>query len=142
MRFLPTMFAAMMVAGPAQAGQDGKLAAPDAHEMARRGELVIVDIRQPEEWKATGVPEGAALISMRHPGGGQGFVDDLLKAAGGRDAPIGLICRTGNRTAMMTKALRDAGFTQVYDISEGMAGGPNGPGWINRKLPVTPCAAC
>jgi hypothetical protein len=38
--------------------------------------------------------------------------------------------------------LAEAGFTSVHDISEGMIGGQNGPGWLARALPTTPCKAC
>jgi rhodanese-related sulfurtransferase len=119
------------------------ISAPEALQAARKGEVVLVDIRQPEEWKQTGVADGAKLIPMRHPEGGAGFVRDLLAAAkGDRNAPIALICRTGNRSAATAKALADAGFTRILDVSEGMAGSSAGPGWIRRDLPMTRCPVC
>jgi dihydroxy-acid dehydratase len=79
------------------------LSAPEALERARAGNLTIVDIRRPEEWRQTGVAEGAARIDMRHPA----FVDAVLARVGGdRNAPIALICRTGNRTGQMQAVLR------------------------------------
>lgn len=42
----------------------------------------------------------------------------------------------------MQKTLRDAGFTQVYNIREDMIGSDAGPGWIARGLPVEPCPTC
>lgn len=119
------------------------LSAPEAAEALKQGRIVLVDIRQPEEWRQTGVADGARMIPMRHPEGGRGLVRDLLAAGGGRaDAPIALICRTGNRSAATAAALADAGFTNLYDVSEGMAGSKAGPGWIRRGLPVTPCPSC
>lgn len=119
------------------------ISAPEALRAARTGEVVLVDIRQPEEWKQTGVADGAKLIPMRHPEGGAGFVRDLLAAAkGDRNAPIALICRTGNRSGSVAKALADAGFTRILDVSEGMAGSGAGPGWIRRDLPMTRCPVC
>jgi rhodanese-related sulfurtransferase len=80
---------------------------------------------------------------MLHPQGPQGFARQVLAEVGGnRDAPIGLICRTGNRTTQMQKVLQDAGFTNVVNVSEGMAGSAAGPGWIRRGLPVEACATC
>lgn len=115
------------------------LAAPEALELARADKLTIVDIRRPEEWRQTGVAQGALRIDMRDPN----FADAVLASVGGdRNAPIGLICRTGNRTTQMQAVLRDQGFTHVYNISEGMAGSGAGPGWIRRGLPVEPCARC
>jgi rhodanese-related sulfurtransferase len=103
----------------------------------------LIDIRRPEEWRNTGVAQGAARINMLHPGGPQGFSDAVLKQVNGNhDAPIGLICRTGNRTAQMQSELRGSGFTQVYNIKEGMSGSAAGPGWIRQGLPVVPCDNC
>jgi rhodanese-related sulfurtransferase len=80
---------------------------------------------------------------MRHPGGKNGFLRDLFRLVqGDYDRPIGLICRTGNRSARMQHALLAAGFTNVFNIREGMAGSGAGPGWIRRGLPVEPCTDC
>ncbi|MDP2809280.1 MAG: hypothetical protein Q8O34_03955 [Rhodocyclaceae bacterium] len=35
--------------------------------------------------------------------------------------------------------LQSVGFTQVYNVKEGMAGSGAGPGWIKRGLPVETC---
>ena len=143
-RFLVLAATAFLwLATPALAGDGGTITAPEAFAAAQRGEVVLVDIRQPEEWKQTGVADGARLIPMRHPEGGAGFVRDLLAATGGdRNAPVALICRTGNRSAATAKALRDMGFTHVQDVTEGMAGSGAGPGWIKRELPMTRCPSC
>lgn len=120
-----------------------QLTAAEAFERAQQGELTIIDIRQPQEWRQTGVAEGAKRISMYHPEGGQGFVRNVLREVGGRtDAPIALICRTGNRSSQLQQAMLDYGFTQVHNISEGMVGGAAGPGWLRRGLPVESCPQC
>jgi rhodanese-related sulfurtransferase len=95
----------------------------------------------PAEWKETGVARGARLVNMLHPQGAKGFTDaDLLnEVKGDRNAPIALICRTGNRTSQVQRYLQSVGFTQVYNVREGMAGSAAGPGWIKRGLPVEPC---
>ncbi len=106
------------------------LTAPDAHAQAQAGALTLIDIRRPDEWRQTGVAQDALQINM------------APEVGGDRDAPIGLICRTGNRTTHMQQALRKAGFTQVYNIDEGMVGSRAGPGWIARGLPVEACKPC
>jgi rhodanese-related sulfurtransferase len=119
------------------------LSAPEAHQQAQAGQLTLIDIRRPDEWRQTGVAEGAVRINMLHPQGPQGFVRQVLAEVDGKlDAPIGLICRTGNRTTQMQKVLQDAGFTNVINIKEGMVGSAAGPGWIARGLPVEPCRSC
>ena len=120
-----------------------QLSAPEAHRRAQTGELTLIDIRRPEEWRQTGVAQGAVRIDLRQPGGGPGFADAVLRQVdGNRDAPIALICRTGNRTTQMQQVLLEQGFTQVYNIREGMAGSAAGPGWVRQGLPVEPCPRC
>ena len=108
--------------------------------MVDSGKLTIIDIRTPKEWRETGVAEGVLRINMLHPGGPQGFAAEVLRQTGGdKNAPIGLICRTGNRTTQVQRYLISQGFTQVYNIREGMAGSAAGPGWLRRQMPITPC---
>ena len=119
------------------------LAAPDAYAQAQASKLTLIDIRRPDEWRQTGVAKDALQINMAHPQGMAGFVQQVTAELGGdRNAPIGLICRTGNRTTQMQQVLREAGFTQVYNIKEGMAGSAAGPGWIARGLPLEACRGC
>ena len=119
------------------------LSAPDAYAQVQAGKLTLIDIRRPDEWRQTGVAQGAIRVNMLHPQGPQGFVRQVLAEVDGKlDAPIGLICRTGNRTTHMQKVLQDAGFTRVINIKEGMVGSAAGPGWIQRGLPVEPCKTC
>lgn len=109
--------------------------APAAAEAAARGEAVFVDIRRPDEWQATGVPRGAVTAMLQAPD----FLDRVSEAAGGdRTRPVVLICRSGNRSMQGMALLRDAGFTQVAHVAEGMAGSSYGPGWLARGLPVEP----
>jgi rhodanese-related sulfurtransferase len=120
-----------------------ELSAPDALYQAEAGKLTLIDIRTPQEWHQTGVARGAQRLDMRHPGGPEGFVTGVLDRVGGdRATPIGLICRTGNRSGHVQRLLLDNGFTQVFNIREGMVGSSAGPGWIRRGLPVEPCVDC
>jgi rhodanese-related sulfurtransferase len=119
------------------------LSAPDAREQAQAGAITLIDIRTPAEWRQTGVAQGAVRIDMRNPKGPQGFVDAVLaQVQGDRNAPIALICRTGNRSNSMQKVLQEQGFTRVYNVTEGMAGSSAGPGWIKRGLPIEACKQC
>lgn len=128
---------ALAACSPGSAGME--LSAPEAYKRVQAGQLTLIDIRRPDEWRQTGVAQGAARIDMRRPN----FADAVLQQVNGqRDAPIGIICRTGNRTTHMQKALRAAGFTQVYNIKEGMAGSAAGPGWLRQGLPVEACPHC
>lgn len=114
-----------------------RLSAPQAHAAVKAGSLVLIDIRSPREWKQTGVPQGAKLVTIHHPRGARGFLEDILKAAGGdKSRPIALICAVGNRSSRGKRFLEARGFTNVHDVSEGMLGRGSQPGWLARKLPI------
>lgn len=117
-----------------------------AQKRAQAGELTIIDVRLPQEWAKTGLPEGAKGVSLQNPETldvRAGFVEDVLHAVSGdRDRPVALICARGNRSAFARDLLERAGFADVQDISEGVIGGPNGPGWLARDLPTEPCGVC
>jgi rhodanese-related sulfurtransferase len=121
----------------------GSLSAPEALAKARAGRILLIDVRTPREWRATGVPEGARTINLHRPGGARGFVRDVLEAAGGdKSRPIALICARGVRSARGKRLLDASGFSHVTDVPEGMLGRGRRPGWLARKLPTRPCAAC
>lgn len=106
----------------------------EVHQLAARGDVFLIDIRRPDEWRNTGIPEHSHPIDMRDPQ----FLQHLLELTGGdADAPIALICARGVRSDRVSAALSEAGFTQVIDVPEGMLGSRAGPGWLARDLPVT-----
>jgi rhodanese-related sulfurtransferase len=116
--------------GPASAQT---LDADTAFQRAKAGEITLVDIRQPQEWSETGSPEGGNRLDLQS----DDFLDRLSALVDGdRSRPIALICASGGRSARTARALTEAGFTNVLDVSEGMLGSAAGPGWLARGLPV------
>jgi rhodanese-related sulfurtransferase len=139
----PTVLLMLALALTACAPPGPEMSAPAARAEVEAGRLTLIDIRTPQEWRQTGIAADAYRVDMRHPAGDKGFVGEVLALTGGdRTAPIGLICRTGNRSSGMQRVLIKAGFTHVYNVREGMAGSGAGPGWARRGLPVTPCPPC
>jgi rhodanese-related sulfurtransferase len=111
------------------------LGAREAHAAALAGQVVLVDIRTPGEWRATGVPASGHAITMHQ--APEAFLREIATATGGsKSRPIALICATGNRSAHMQAILRQAGYADVADVAEGMSGGRRGGGWIKAGLPV------
>jgi rhodanese-related sulfurtransferase len=141
-----------IAAGPAAAQETvGKvITAEQAMQLAASGEIVLVDgeivlvdVRSPQEWRQTGVPAGAEMVTIHQPNGLIGFLDAMGEALGDdRGRPIALICARGNRSSVASTALARAGYTQVYNIREGMFGSPDGPGWLTRGLPMDSCRTC
>ncbi|MEX3527031.1 MAG: rhodanese-like domain-containing protein [Burkholderia sp.] len=124
---------------------DGGVAPADAWALALAGDALLIDVRSGEERKFVGqVPDtlhvawatGTSLT--RNPR----FVRELEAKAGGKDAAILLLCRSGKRSALAADAAAKAGFTQVYNVLEGFEGdldaaghrgGSNG--WRHHGLP-------
>ena len=109
------------------------LSVQDAFGLAQSGQIILVDIRRPDEWAATGSPVGSVQIDMRR--------NDLEAAlqqlrTDQPDLPIAVICMRGVRSARLTNRLLEAGFTEILDVPEGMLGSAAGPGWVRRGLPV------
>ncbi|MEL7012388.1 MAG: rhodanese-like domain-containing protein [Pseudomonadota bacterium] len=119
----------------AQTQPSGKtLTVTEAHQAALENEIVLIDIRRPDEWARTGIGEGAVPIDMRR----EDFIVALDQATGGeRSAPIALICARGVRSKYLTARLSEAGYRHVIDVPEGMMGSFSGPGWLKTGLPVT-----
>ena len=131
MRTLMMAVFAFLMAGAASAADI--ISAADAREAALAGEVTLVDIRTPQEWEATGVPDVAHALDMTE----EGFIRKLLELQQTHpDRPLAMICATGGRSTYVTTALEQRGMTGLLNVSEGMSGSQYGPGWLARALPV------
>jgi rhodanese-related sulfurtransferase len=93
--------------------------AAEAHRRIGAG-AVLVDVREPDEW-AAGRVEGSTWIPMGEIGARQ----DELPA----DAPIVVICRSGQRSGKVAQALSLAGYDAVN-----LGGGIKA--WVAEGLPI------
>lgn len=104
----------------------------EAHSQAAASQILLIDVRTPEEWAETGVPVNAARANFRDPD----FLAQV-KAMIGEDTSraVALICRSGNRSGQAAEQLRAAGYANVFNVTSGvsMAGG-----WLEQGLPVAP----
>ena len=87
-----------------------------------RPDLVVLDLRTPEEFNAGHLP-GAVNLDFSDPAFAAGL------AALDRQAPYVLYCWTGMMSADVREMMRDLGFVEVYEIEGGIvawveAGGP------------------
>jgi rhodanese-related sulfurtransferase len=96
--------------------------AQEAASLLACGEAIALDVREPDEWNA-GRIAGALHIPMGELAQRQ---HELL-----RDRTIVAVCRRGNRSRMVTKALRRAGYE-----AENLDGGLKG--WQRADLPLEP----
>ena len=107
------------------------VSAPEALSEVEAGNMVLLDIRSPEEWKETGIASVALPVTMHN----REFLQNFKKIVSDNpDKKIGIICATGGRTAWLQTELKKRGLGEVINVSEGMLGNEGGPGWIARGL--------
>ena len=85
----------------------------------------IIDVRTPQEWQETGVIENSHLLMFFDPEGHYDAAAWLEKLAAlvEKDQPFVLICRSGNRSGMISQFLdQKVGYTQVHNVTNGIAG--------------------
>ena len=92
----------------------------------------LYDVRRTEEWRQTGVVEGSRKLTFVD-AGGQVNPEFLQRftAEVGKNEPVILICRTGNRTDALARHLVEKlGYTQVYNVQNGITR------WVSDGNPV------
>ncbi len=90
-------------------------------EMLENSEMKVVDIRTPMEWQQTGIVPGSFTIMFFDQMGNydaEAFLKEI-DALGGKEAEIGLICRTGARTSQVTSFLAQQGYN-VKNLAGGI----------------------
>ena len=111
----------------------GNLQAEQVSQSIEQG-VTIIDIRTPEEWKETGTIKNAHRI-MFFDQKGRPLIDDFMsqfnKIVTHKDQKVILVCRSGNRTGMVSKFLDEKlGYTHVSHLARGMKQ------WISQKRSV------
>ncbi len=101
---------------------DSDLTPAQVSELHGRGEIELIDVRQPEERDAGRIAGDRHIELARLPTEAETLA---------RDRPVVFYCRSGHRSALATEAFRTAG----YD-AHNMAGGLLD--WHAAGLPLTP----
>ncbi len=93
----------------------------DLHQRLERGELHLLDVRQPAEWAAGHAP-GATYIT------GAQLPDRLDEVPDGK--PLAVTCGSGYRSSVAASLLARQGRTDVLNVTGGMAA------WNHAELPT------
>ncbi|GAX91144.1 rhodanese-like domain-containing protein [Effusibacillus lacus] len=86
-------------------------AALGADFLKEKKDLVLLDVRQPEEYEAGHIP-GAVLIPL---GELESRIDELDK-----EKEYLVICRSGRRSVMACHLLNERGFDKLFNLQGGM----------------------
>ena len=99
-----------------------RISSQEAHDLLQQGESIVVDVRNPDEWRA-GHVEGAVWIP----------VDDVIPRFGELPAEGNLlfICEVGARSGLAAEyaAAMGADPSRLYNIEDGTGT------WISLGLP-------
>ena len=96
--------------------------AREVQEQLARGEsLVLVDIREQNEWN---LGHAAPAIYI-----GRGVLESQIESRVPRETPVVLYCASGNRSALAADTMQNMGYTNVSSMAGGIrawsdAGGP------------------
>ena len=78
---------------------------------AQRGEVTLLDVREPAEIELASLPATVKIPMMEVPG-------RLAELA--RDANVVVMCHSGGRSRRVARFLLDAGFSRVFNLTGGI----------------------
>ncbi len=84
-----------------------------AHDLVSRGEVEVIDVRDPGEWSGGHLP-GARLVPLAQ-------LRANPKAILGRDGVL-FVCAAGVRSQTAARIAAGQGLTKVYSLSSGTRG--------------------
>jgi len=113
---------------------------PDELETLKAQGVPVVDVRTPEEWHKTGVIEGSKPLTFFDSKGAYdaaAWMRQLKTVVPDAARPVVLVCRSGNRTAVVGKMLaQEPGYERVYHLEKGLQV------WSAEGHKLTPCGSC
>ena len=98
-----------------------RLNVQEAKEMLDKGDIELIDVREPHEFSSGHLP-GARLIPLNSLPSHAGELDDAK--------PILFVCGVGQRSALAAEYAAAAGKTNLYNIDGGTEG------WLKSGFPV------
>ncbi len=122
------------LSAPSLAGSLVGITSDELQALQKKG-AVVVDIRTPQEWAVTGVIPGSHELTFFDASGHydkEAWLNSLKPLLGKKDQPVVLVCRSGNRSALVGKMMTsEVGFDRVYHLEKGIRE------WSAQSLPLT-----
>ncbi len=127
------LICALLLFGDASADAE-KINSQQLRQLIEQG-VPVIDVRLPEEWRATGViPDSYLMTFFDHRGNYDlnGWLSQLFQIAKPSE-PVVIICEVGNRSQVISHFLSEGvGFSEVYDATGGMSE------WVSKSMPIRP----
>ena len=114
---------ALLIAGCSSSSSATDLSVTEFSSKIAESGVVTLDVRTPGEF-AEGYIEGARLIDFQS----GNFENEI--ATLDKNAPYAVYCRSGNRSGQAVKVMKDAGFSNVFNMNGGVIE------WANAGLPL------
>jgi len=108
-RRLGLLLALALLFAPGCARSAERVTAQQAAALLEQGQAVLVDVREPAEWKQTGVAAPAELLAKSDFDGAKRAWTPFLERHG-KDKTLLLICRSGRRSGIVADALAAEGY--------------------------------
>ena len=115
MKRIPTLILAMLLVLTGCGGRTventyQQITQETAKEMMDTQEVIVLDVREQDEFDAGHIPEAVLLpVGTITEDTAAAVIDDL-------DTVVLVYCRSGNRSKTASQALADLGYTNVYEF--------------------------
>lgn len=113
-RILPLLSSMLLLltgcGGNASGGSYQKITQEKAKEMIDTQEVIILDVREQDEYDSVHIP-GAVLLPV-----GTIAEDTAAEMIPEKDSTVLVYCRSGNRSKKAASALAKLGYTNIYDF--------------------------
>lgn len=93
-------------------------------EMIENPDLVLIDVRRPEEVEANGSIEGSVAIPL------ESLIDLKSEWPADLDTPISIYCGSGHRSTIAMTIMNTYGYSEVTSLKDGFAA------WTEAGFPV------
>ncbi len=112
-RIVPVLFALLLLTGCGGGENEAsyrQISQEEAKEMMDTQEVIILDVREQEEYDSGHIPD-AVLLPV-------GTIDEDTAAAviPEKDSTVLVYCRSGNRSKTASAALAELGYTEIYEF--------------------------
>ncbi|OPY25328.1 MAG: molybdopterin biosynthesis protein MoeB [Methanocella sp. PtaU1.Bin125] len=101
----------------------GELSVEELKAKLDKGEIALLDVREPREWAAGGIVPGARLMYV-------GDIEGRLKDVP-RGKPIASMCSVGHRGSIGASILERSGIENAYNVLGGFTA------WKHKDYPIT-----